>query len=121
MNKKIANRWISALRSGKYKQNYDALGIIDIDNKKERSYCCLGVLCELAIKSKINVKRKIKRYKIYYNNKLDIAPPIVRDWAGFKDDDSQLTLSRLNDGYIMKKSMSFKQIANYIGRHVDEL
>lgn len=42
MNKEIKEKWVAALRSGEYKQ---AEGILY--DPKQRSYCCLGVLCKI--------------------------------------------------------------------------
>lgn len=43
----VAKRWVKALRSGKYKQGRETL-------KTDRgTYCCLGVLCDLAVKAKV--------------------------------------------------------------------
>ena len=44
MNQEIKNRWVSALRSGEYKQGKGAL--CSINNE----YCCLGVLSDLYAK-----------------------------------------------------------------------
>lgn len=41
MNSNLKTLWVSALRSGKYKQG-------DCYLQREDSYCCLGVLCEVA-------------------------------------------------------------------------
>lgn len=47
MKKSIADKWVKALRSGDYKQ-----GTYRLHNKKDNTYCCLGVLCDvLKIKS----------------------------------------------------------------------
>jgi hypothetical protein len=42
MNKAIKNKWVKALRSGKYKQAEGTLY-----NKDKDSFCCLGVLKDL--------------------------------------------------------------------------
>ena len=39
MNKEVKEKWVAALRSGKYKQTRGTL-------KDKTGYCCLGVLCE---------------------------------------------------------------------------
>ena len=46
MKKEIADKWVEALRSGKYKQGKSAL-------KKDDSFCCLGVLCDIIGKGSI--------------------------------------------------------------------
>lgn len=42
MNPEIKQEWIEALRSGDYKQTQEAL-------KDQNGYCCLGVLCDIAV------------------------------------------------------------------------
>lgn len=44
MKKEIADKWIAALESGEYKQGQNVL------RSDDGFYCCLGVLCELAVK-----------------------------------------------------------------------
>lgn len=46
MNSAVKKMWTAALRSGKYDQGKSALALVDETNTK---YCCLGVLCELAV------------------------------------------------------------------------
>lgn len=46
MNKEVKTKWVAALRSGDFKQGRLQL-------KSEEGHCCLGVLCELAIKDGI--------------------------------------------------------------------
>lgn len=41
MKKELKKKWVEALRSGKYSQGKNYL-------RKGDSYCCLGVLCEVA-------------------------------------------------------------------------
>lgn len=41
MKKEIADKWVAALRSGKYKQGEGFL------RKGENEFCCLGVLCDI--------------------------------------------------------------------------
>ena len=47
MKQEIKQQWITALRSGNYPQGRGYLRRIDDDGKE--GYCCLGVLCELAV------------------------------------------------------------------------
>lgn len=52
MDIELVQRWVTALRSGKYKQARDQLHITDLTNADgsvtESSYCCLGVLCDIS-------------------------------------------------------------------------
>lgn len=43
MNKELKQKWVEALRSGKYKQGKEALRRCE----PEESFCCLGVLCDI--------------------------------------------------------------------------
>ena len=45
MNKEIKDKWVTALRSGKYKQTTGALRRVTADG--ESGFCCLGVLCDV--------------------------------------------------------------------------
>lgn len=58
MKKEIAEKWVEALRSGKYKQGKASL--CEVQGKTAK-YCCLGVLCDI-LKSPY---RKISVYKGY--------------------------------------------------------
>lgn len=72
MNKNI-KAWIRALKSGKYKQTQNKL-------KRENSYCCLGVACDLYLKSKDN-KDKMTWKDINHFTSLPIP---VRNWLRLK-------------------------------------
>lgn len=45
MDKALKKKWVSALRSGKYKQGKDRLR--QTNTHGETVFCCLGVLCEI--------------------------------------------------------------------------
>jgi hypothetical protein len=45
MDKELKTKWVSALRSGEYKQGMDTL------RDKDDNFCCLGVLCDLIDKT----------------------------------------------------------------------
>jgi hypothetical protein len=49
VNAEIKQQWITALRSGEYKQGELRLKWTDKDGSSE--YCCLGVLCDLYSKA----------------------------------------------------------------------
>jgi hypothetical protein len=48
MKNNIKKRWLEKLRSGEYKQANGFLVVLDDENKPE-GFCCLGVLCEVAV------------------------------------------------------------------------
>lgn len=107
MNKEAKQKWIDALRSGKYKQGKNCL----MDTNK--AYCCLGVL--------------VKVFEEYYGLKFDqkitscdtvefgslssiVAPPqIVIDWIRITPSHQSL-LMNLND----KHGCSFAAIADVL-------
>ena len=96
MNKQIKEDWIKALRSGDYEQTRGNLH--DMENK----FCCLGVLCDLAVKSgvDIDIDRNNHGYITYDKNSGNL-PRYVRKWSGIidnlEDSSSLYTLMSLND------------------------
>lgn len=104
MDKRIKRRWINALRSGKYEQGRRQLAVSGMDNNT--LYCCLGVLCELAVESKVIAA---------YDPEHGSLPDAVSEWANieqFGNYGGKRTLAGYNDS-----GRSFKQIANIIERH----
>jgi hypothetical protein len=107
MNQNVKKKWVKALRSRKYKQ---CTGRLCKTINGEKSYCCLGVLCDI------------------YNSKLwgkefdeeDGELPIrIMEWAGLESCDPILNTnddpaSFLND----TKGKKFYEIANYIDRNL---
>jgi len=56
MKKKIMEKWVKALRSGKYKQCREKLCAVSGKTGAE-SYCCLGVLTDLYLKERKRQKK----------------------------------------------------------------
>lgn len=117
---KVAEKWVKALRSGKFKQAQGALAKVSKTGKVS-GHCCLGVLCELAVKAKV-VKRVInkKNAEVRYGGDYALLPYKVRKWAklrlangGYGQADS---LAAANDG-----GMSFKRIARLIEEKAETL
>lgn len=84
VNKEHMRQWIAALRSGEYPQARGTL-------KKVLSgggfaYCCLGVVCELAIKDGVPVRvtRHVDDYEVFYrfDGLHALLPPQVAQWLG---------------------------------------
>jgi|SRR5690606_2418711 len=115
MDASVKKLWIQALRSGKYTQGRDFLKKRDSDNNAQ--YCCLGVLCELALA--VGVVESTNWYEFdnttcYYKDSEGYSDshwptPKVRNWAG-------LTLTQITELGSMNDSrrMTFEQIAEYI-------
>lgn len=64
MKTKIKEKWITALESGDYVQGRKTL-----HNITENTFCCLGVLCDLAVKEGV-----IPPPTIYSTSKIGTAP-----------------------------------------------
>jgi hypothetical protein len=138
MNSQIKQRWIDALRSGKYSQDTGVL------RSSKGGHCCLGVLCDLYAKEH-NVQWDVHRYnsdldehfdipedevsKVYlfdefrFNGELEILPDNVKIWAGLNNlnpcvysdgiDNVGNQLSEMND-----TGASFNEIADLIEKYI---
>lgn len=121
MEKKLAMKWVKALRSGKYKQANDFLVTLD-DDEKAVGFCCLGVLA------------KITGYEIE-----DMAEDVVLDPDKYKkcglENDTGLPVNKdegrlkieINDQYYDSlaaandEGVSFKAIATWIEKNYKSL
>lgn len=77
MNPEVKKLWVKALRSGKYKQGTGVL------HRTDDRFCCLGVLCEVAIKQGVQLSTKIDEdLGFYYYDDADaVLPEKVQKWA----------------------------------------
>jgi hypothetical protein len=114
MNPEIKSKWVAALRSGEYKQGRKVL-----HSEAENTFCCLGVLCDLAVKEGIvhgettfnPLLGTITTYVGSDNSSTYQLPSDVRDWADLESpQESQSFLSELNDVH----GADFETIADYI-------
>lgn len=115
MKKDIGERWSEGLRSGEYEQTQEILVRLHGDL---RSYCCLGVLCDLARKD------GVCRACDFQNE--GSLPEVVQSWAGMASDcglykDGPLgwpgSLAADND----VRGLNFKQIADIIEKKINVL
>ena len=83
MNPEVKQKWIGALRSGKYEQGSEKL-------RGHQGYCCLGVLCDLYSQEK-NTEWEFRGYDEtdykpqdywYFDGESEFLPDSVREWAG---------------------------------------
>ena len=120
MNPVIKAQWISGLRSGEYVQGKGALS-------RDGRLCCLGVLCEQAVKAGVISKLAVNN-SVYYGDSQEgsVLPDSVREWAGMPDtgiysnnphvtldDGGNASLAELNDGERYGEH-TFRQIADLI-------
>lgn len=108
MNPEIKERWVAALRSGDYKQSAGHL-------HRNNSFCCLGVLCDLAARDGI-VRAEGESY-VAVNNEDDDAcsflPVVVQEWAGL-DSCNPSVKERQLATYNDSLAYDFKRIADLI-------
>lgn len=100
MNPEIKAKWVTALTDGSYTQGE---GYLRIDAPDEATgenlttFCCLGVLCDLAIKDGLDIKVERDRvdngetFHTLYDENDAFLPKSVRDWAGMTGADSSGT------------------------------
>ena len=110
--KEARRLWVEALRSGEYEQGRKVLCM-------KNEFCCLGVACDLFVKSRPNVIRvKVDDDGITtYGHSRFYMPKSVQEWLGlnsdtgkfFPGDAGTVYLSNLNDGGI-----TFAEIADII-------
>lgn len=120
MNPEIKARWLAALRSGDYKQGTCVLKQRRPHQKTE--FCCLGVLCEIAVQDGvIEPSEKYRDDHVYeYEGKITLPPQAVADWAGMETGnptvkgvpgvDDGISLAGLNDS----EKFDFAAIADVI-------
>lgn len=123
MDQEIHSQWVAALESGQYQQGKRVLRTSD------DTYCCLGVLCDLAVKADLAkwenisgdwvIMPKNETFVTAYgaDTATGLLPRFVREWAKLDTDNpsvrtssSERTLTQLNDTY----DYSFAQIADAI-------
>lgn len=111
MDKKIKEKWLEALRSGKYVQGEGVL------RNGDDEYCCLGVLCEVAgaecSKEPVYAGSDllIPRYRFTYkgDSQTELLPLLLSNELGIGKD-AHSTLTTMNDN----QGKTFKQIADWI-------
>lgn len=118
---RIARLWVNALRSGKYKQTTNSLTTINRITGEITGHCCMGVLCELAVKLKVISAPQVFINDLKYDGDNAVLPDSVREWAGLKTDTGAFarggkSLTSENDS-----GKSFKQIARIIEQKAKEL
>jgi len=102
MNTEIKDKWITALRSGQYKQGKHRLR----DNDK---FCCLGVLCDVVDKT----KWEDTEFGIGYMGETHVMPENLAKSVNLSHIDCSF-LAGLND----YKEYTFDQIADYIQQNL---
>jgi len=104
MNPEVKQKWVNALRSGKYKQAQYNL-------KSGYGYCCLGVLTDLYIKENDLKWTYDDAYDTYDFNEFEgsLCNTVIK-WSDFPDGATEDDLIAMNDS----KQKTFSEIADYI-------
>src|SRR5258708_26817944 len=84
--------WLKDLESGEYPQGKGALAVTSSEDGS-KTYCCMGVACETALKNGLDVRVTISvvgdpnhpHIITYYNGIDGVFPLTVRQWLGFGD------------------------------------
>lgn len=130
MKKNVAEKWIKALLSKKYKQGRNAL---KYKIKHGTRHCCLGVLCELYQKDH---KRKLPTSTSTDRFNMDIPrgakfttfadcgidlPEKVMKWAGMRSEVGFIRSTGENLATMNDEKVGFKKIADIIEDRMKEL
>ncbi len=110
----LKQKWIDALRSGKFKQAQKTLKL-DHGGGHE-SFCCLGVLCEISALGRWT-KHHNGTYQIPINEQTRFFGSTIPDYMLSKiglNSIDQNALVRMNDS-----GESFEAIANHIENEID--
>lgn len=96
MIKEVADRWAAELRSGNYAQTKGALHVVLSNvSRRPEGFCCLGVLCEIAVRDGIIDLPEQDPYEgngesiVYDNYEGNQSLPgdlVINDFAGLKSD-----------------------------------
>lgn len=116
MNKSVKELWLTALRSDKYNQGS---GMLKQINSGETSYCCLGVLYEIATVVGVASHGEPKALDSQAAQCRFVCPgespephwlsPTMRTWSELTQEDEK-RLSDMND----KENKTFAEIATFV-------
>lgn len=117
MKKEIAEEWIAELRSGRWTQTTKRLKTVE-------GHCCLGVLCELAIKHGVPTDAYKSPTDPFweFDGESEVLPSQVENWAGLRTTGGYIRpggstcLSALNDD-----GSTFDEIADKIEESINTL
>lgn len=111
----IQRDWVRALRSGKYKQCKSTL--TKLEGSKKVGHCCLGVLCELALKKGVELETTPSEEQddaLQYEDEYIFLPAKVRKWAALRENDGDYAYDKDSLAGQNDSGTSFKKIADVI-------
>ena len=107
MNTEVKEKWIAALRSGKYEQGSQKL-------RSVTGYCCLGVLCDL-YSQEHNQEWEFRGYDEiayqttdywYFDEQSEFLPETVMEWAGFSLPSPQVKMYHEEEDFFYKDDIA---------------
>lgn len=101
MNSEVRDKWVEALRSGRYAQGQAQL-------RRQDDYCCLGVLCDLSGLGSWKRVGDNGYYEVGHDLRAGMPPDAVTTWAGLSALEAN-RLSVMND-----EGRTFEAIAAHI-------
>ena len=117
MKKSIKDKWVKALRSGKYEQGKNYL------HSADGKFCCLGVLCDI---SPVTSHRGVNTTSYGLLRLESSLPSEVMEWSGistsvgtFKNREGYfMSLAEYNDGKLeidgVDRPATFLEIADWL-------
>lgn len=115
MNKQVKDKWIAALRSGKYKQTRGFLGDMN-------GHCCLGVLCEVFADEGNPLSVCMTQQNVVsYNGCTRYPPPDVLEWAGLQNNEGRASNADHCVAFVNDDSYSFAPSIDYILQHWENM
>jgi len=84
LNPEVKEKWVAALRSGEYSQGEGVLKDVP-EGDSTPKYCCLGVLCEIAVQEGVIKKVPLMNHNAGKSRVGVYLPRKVAKWAGLKD------------------------------------
>jgi hypothetical protein len=108
--KPFAEKWLAALRSGKYEQ-----GLFVLHSQRENTYCCLGVACAIHgckdLGDSQYLTKGVHGLQPKNHNILDLIP------AELQHDNTNALVDKLT--ILNDEGKSFSEIADWLEENVD--
>lgn len=109
MKRELRDKWVAALRSGKYEQGQKTL-------VRDNRYCCLGVLCDVAGWSDPRIG--LNDTGLYQGSRFERDKYLGLELFGLPEQQHE-TLWRMNDGEQDGPASTFAEIADWIEENVN--
>lgn len=116
MNPEAKALWLTALRSGEYQQG---TGRLHSRAEGGDQYCCLGVLCDVAVRNGLDVKVGECAFGsgVMYDGASSWLPGSVSNWAGLTSGNPMVTGFTLAD-WNDRQAKDFAFIADLVEEHL---